>query len=97
MVLDALDQQIVGLLMEDARATYVQIGERVGLSAPAVERISSEPFVVRTKSEIVLSRLIDRHGAGPAPCLIRAARPPRRPSHERPAALLNSQVIYSRV
>ena len=151
MALDRLDQQIVALLIEDARATYAEIGERVGLSAPAVkrrvdrlkasgvitgfsarvdpailgwtteayvelfcrgrtspsdiraavakypevvdactvtgeadallriraadvrhfeavvERISSEPFVVRTKSEIVLSRLIDRHGAGPAP------------------------------
>jgi len=32
-----------------------------------VERIGAEPFVVRTKSEIVLSRLIDRYGAGPAP------------------------------
>jgi DNA-binding Lrp family transcriptional regulator len=151
MALDTLDKQIVAALIEDARATYAQIGERVGLSAPAVkrrvdrlrasraitgfsarvdptvlgwtteayvelfcrgrtspsdirvalarypeivdactvtgeadallriraadvrhfeavvERIGAEPFVVRTKSEIVLSRLIDRFGAEAAP------------------------------
>jgi DNA-binding Lrp family transcriptional regulator len=149
MALDDLDQQIIGALIEDARATYAEIGGRVGLSAPAVkrrvdrlraaraitgfsarvdpavlgwtteayvelfcrgrtspadiraavarypevvdactvtgeadallriraadvqhferivERISAEPFVVRTRSEIVLSRLIERPGAGP--------------------------------
>ena len=42
------------------RAADVQHFERI------VERISAEPFVVRTRSEIVLSRLIDRPGAGPA-------------------------------
>ncbi len=151
MALDDLDQQIIGALIEDARATYAEIGAEVGLSAPAVkrrvdrlratgaitgfsarvdpaalgwtteayvelfcrgrtsptdiraavarypevvdactvtgeadallriratdvrhferivERISAEPFVVRTRSEIVLSRLIDRPGSGPAP------------------------------
>ncbi len=151
MALDNLDRQIIGALIEDARATYAQIGAQVGLSAPAVkrrvdrlrsagaitgfsarvdpaalgwtteayvelfcrgrtspgdiraavagypevvdactvtgeadallriraadvqhfeqivERISAEPFVVRTRSEIVLSRLIDRPGTGPPP------------------------------
>jgi DNA-binding Lrp family transcriptional regulator len=141
--LDRLDRDIIGALVADARATYAEIGHRVGLSASAVkrrvdrlrdsgaitgfsarvsptalgwtteayvelfcqgktkpsdiglavarypevvgaatitgeadallhiratdvrhveqviERISSEPFVVRTKSSIVLSRLID--------------------------------------
>ena len=150
MPLDSLDQQIIGALIEDARATYAQIGGKIGLSAPAVkrrvdrlrasgaitgfsamvdptalgwtteayvelfcrgrtspsdmraalakypevvdactvtgeadallriraanvrhfeavvERIGAEPFVVRTRSEIVLSRLIDRPGTGPA-------------------------------
>ena len=150
MAIDGLDQQIIGALIEDARATYAEIGTQIGLSAPAVkrrvdrlraagaitgfsarvdpavlgwtteayvelfcrgrtspsdiraavarypevvdactvtgeadallriraadvqhferivERISAEPFVVRTRSEIVLSRLIDRPGAGPA-------------------------------
>ncbi len=150
MAVDELDQQIIGALIEDARATYAEIGAQVGLSAPAVkrrvdrlraagaitgfsarfdpavlgwtteayvglfcrgrtspadiraavvrypevvdactvtgeadallriraadvqhferivERISAEPFVVRTRSEIVLSRLIDRPGTGPA-------------------------------
>jgi len=35
---DELDQRIVGALVENARATYSKIGERVGLSAPAVKR-----------------------------------------------------------
>jgi DNA-binding Lrp family transcriptional regulator len=146
---DELDQRIVAALVENARATYAQIGQRVGLSAPAVKRrvdrlratgaitgfsavvdpaalgwtteayvevfcrgrtspadigaavtrypevtgaatitgeadallhiraadvrhfeevvehISAEPFVVRTKSVIVLSRLVSRAGFGP--------------------------------
>jgi DNA-binding Lrp family transcriptional regulator len=35
---DELDRQIVAALVEDGRATYAQIGARVGLSAPAVKR-----------------------------------------------------------
>jgi DNA-binding Lrp family transcriptional regulator len=35
---DALDRQIVGCLLADGRATFAQIGDRVGLSAPAVKR-----------------------------------------------------------
>jgi DNA-binding Lrp family transcriptional regulator len=35
---DALDERIIGLLLEDARASYADIGSRVGLSAPAVKR-----------------------------------------------------------
>jgi DNA-binding Lrp family transcriptional regulator len=146
---DELDRRIVAALVEDGRATYAQIGARVGLSAPAVKRrvdrlrasgavtgfsaivnpgilgwtteayvelfcrgrtspsdiaaavskypevtgaatitgeadallhiraadvrhfeqvvehISAEPFVVRTKSVIVLSRLVSRAGFGP--------------------------------
>ena len=38
MAFDELDQRIVGALVENARATYSEIGERVGLSAPAVKR-----------------------------------------------------------
>ena len=38
MRLDDLDRQIVAHLMESARASYSQIGSRVGLSAPAVKR-----------------------------------------------------------
>ena len=149
MAFDELDRRIVAALVEDGRATYAQIGTRVGLSAPAVKRrvdrlrasgavigfsaivdpgilgwtteayvelfcrgrtspadiaaavgkypevtgaatitgeadallhiraadvrhfeqvvehISAEPFVVRTKSVIVLSRLVSRAGFGP--------------------------------
>jgi DNA-binding Lrp family transcriptional regulator len=35
---DELDRRIVAALVENARATYAQIGQRVGLSAPAVKR-----------------------------------------------------------
>jgi len=35
---DELDQRIVGALVENARATYSEIGGRIGLSAPAVKR-----------------------------------------------------------
>jgi DNA-binding Lrp family transcriptional regulator len=35
---DELDELIVGALVEDARASYAQIGARVGLSASAVKR-----------------------------------------------------------
>jgi len=35
---DELDERIVGALVEDARASYADIGTRVGLSASAVKR-----------------------------------------------------------
>lgn len=36
--LDELDRAIIKALVEDARATYAEIGAQVGLSAPAVKR-----------------------------------------------------------
>ncbi len=36
--LDALDKQILSLLVEDGRRTYDDIGRRVSLSAPSVKR-----------------------------------------------------------
>ena len=36
--LDDIDRQIVAALRSNARATFAQIGERVGLSAPAAKR-----------------------------------------------------------
>lgn len=38
MRLDELDRRIVAQLLADGRASYAQIGERIGLSAPAVKR-----------------------------------------------------------
>ncbi len=38
MAFDELDRRIVGALVENARATFAEIGARVGLSAPAVKR-----------------------------------------------------------
>jgi DNA-binding Lrp family transcriptional regulator len=36
--LDALDERIITLLRKDARSSYAEIGNQVGLSAPAVKR-----------------------------------------------------------
>ena len=36
--MDELDQKIVGVLLHDGRATYAEIGDEVGLSAPAAKR-----------------------------------------------------------
>ncbi|MDP1794161.1 MAG: Lrp/AsnC family transcriptional regulator [Acidimicrobiales bacterium] len=38
MIRDDIDRQIVALLVEDARRSFNDIGDRVGLSAPAVKR-----------------------------------------------------------
>ena len=35
---DEIDREIVSLLLQDARRSFADIGERVGLSAPAVKR-----------------------------------------------------------
>ena len=36
--MDPLDQRIVSQLVADARASYADIGDEIGLSAPAVKR-----------------------------------------------------------
>lgn len=36
--MDAVNREIIGCLLEDGRATYQTIGNKVGLSAPAVKR-----------------------------------------------------------
>lgn len=36
--MDEIDRQVIGCLTENARATYAEIGQTVGLSAPAVKR-----------------------------------------------------------
>lgn len=36
--MDVTDERILGLLLEDGRATYAEIGDLVGLSAPAAKR-----------------------------------------------------------
>jgi len=38
MTFDDLDRRIVAALVDDARATYAEVGSQVGLSAPAVKR-----------------------------------------------------------
>ncbi len=36
--MDDLDRQVISALLDNARSTYAEIGEQVGLSAPAVKR-----------------------------------------------------------
>ena len=36
--MDAIDEQVIGCLLHNARATFAEIGSEVGLSAPAVKR-----------------------------------------------------------
>jgi DNA-binding Lrp family transcriptional regulator len=38
MTLDDVDEQLIAALQRDARATYAELGARVGLSAPAAKR-----------------------------------------------------------
>lgn len=38
MSMDPVDEQIIAALQQDARATYAELGARVGLSAPAAKR-----------------------------------------------------------
>ena len=38
MALDGIDQQILAALRDDARASFAEVGGKVGLSAPAVKR-----------------------------------------------------------
>ena len=38
MAFDDLDRRVVAALVDDARATYAEVGSLVGLSAPAVKR-----------------------------------------------------------
>lgn len=61
MLRDEIDRQIVHLLTEDARRSFGDIGDRVGLSAPAVKRRVDrleETGVIRGYSAIV-DRSID--------------------------------------
>lgn len=36
--MDDIDRKLIGCLLEDGRASYAAIGDRIGLSAPAVKR-----------------------------------------------------------
>lgn len=36
--MDDIDRSLIGCLLEDGRASYAAVGERIGLSAPAVKR-----------------------------------------------------------
>lgn len=60
--LDAIDRAIVSVLMGDARATFAQIGEQVGLSAPAAKRRVDR--LVRSGTISGFTTIIDPHALG---------------------------------
>ena len=41
--MDSIDEQVIGCLLHNARATFAEIGAEVGLSAPAVKRRGDQP------------------------------------------------------
>ncbi|PZR53211.1 Lrp/AsnC family transcriptional regulator [Xylanimonas oleitrophica] len=60
--MDALNRKIVGHLLQDGRATYQEIGEAVGLSAPAVKR---RVDLMRARGEITgFTVKVDPHVLG---------------------------------
>jgi DNA-binding Lrp family transcriptional regulator len=60
--MDALDQQIVALLIEDGRRSYGDIGRRVSLSAPSVKR---RVDALREQGAITgFTALLDHHAMG---------------------------------
>jgi DNA-binding Lrp family transcriptional regulator len=60
--MDALDQQIIALLVEDGRRSYGDIGRRVSLSAPSVKR---RVDALREHGAITgFTALLDHHAMG---------------------------------
>ena len=46
--LDAIDRRILGVLVDDAKVSYAELGDRVGLSPPAAhERVKRQTFQLR--------------------------------------------------
>ena len=60
--MDDLNRRIVGHLLRDGRATFQEIGDAVGLSAPAVKR---RVDLMRTRGEIAgFTAVVDPHVLG---------------------------------
>jgi DNA-binding Lrp family transcriptional regulator len=60
--MDAIDHQIVALLVEDGRRSYGEIGRRVALSAPSVKR---RVDALRERGAITgFTALLDHHAMG---------------------------------
>ena len=87
--LDAFDRKLLGLLVEDANRSYVELGEQVGLSAPAVhERVKRlkrtgairqtaaliNPIAIR--KTLLAFVHVDTHGWGKTPELLGISRFP---------------------
>jgi DNA-binding Lrp family transcriptional regulator len=62
MLRDAVDQQIIAYLTENGRATFAEIGEAVGLSAPAAKRRVDRLVADRTITGF--TALVDPAAAG---------------------------------
>jgi Lrp/AsnC family leucine-responsive transcriptional regulator len=60
-VLDRRDLEIVGVLQEDARATYAEVGKRVGLSASSVHqrvrKLEEQGVIIGYRARVNLAAL----------------------------------------
>ena len=65
MLRDELDQRIVALLVANGRATFAEIGDAVGLSAPAAKRRVDRLVAERTITGF--TALVDPEAAGAPP------------------------------
>jgi DNA-binding Lrp family transcriptional regulator len=87
--LDAFDRKLLSLLVEDANRSYVELGEQVGLSAPAVhervKRLKRSGAIQRTAvliNPIAIHKTllafvhVDTSGWGKTPELLRLAKYP---------------------
>ena len=87
--LDAFDRKLLSLLVEDANRSYVELGEQVGLSAPAVhervKRLKRSGAIRRTAvliNPIAIHKTllafvhVDTSGWGKTPELLRLAKYP---------------------
>ncbi len=60
--LDAMDRKLLGVLVEDATVSYAELGERIGLSAPAAhERVKR---LKRSGAIRSTAALVDPHAVG---------------------------------
>ena len=87
--LDAFDRKLLGLLVEDATRSYVELGEQVGLSAPAVhervKRLKRSGAIRQTAAllnPIAIHKTllafvhVDTHGWGKTPALLAVSKYP---------------------
>ena len=72
--LDALDQKIVSLLIENARMSYSDIAQRVGISRVAV-KMRVQALEKRGVIEGYTTIIDPQRSAAPFPAILRSRRP----------------------